>query len=77
MNVKYSRIGSRGKIIFKECSFSLQTPRFQFHDTISVGLIEEGSCIAHVGHTRRIGNNTLVVIPAQYVHWCQPLAVLN
>lgn len=77
MSITYTKVHNRHDMIHKFCQFTLQTPRFQFHDTISIGFIEKGHCLAHVDSIRQLGPNTLVVIPAQYVHWCQPIDPLH
>ncbi|KRL98943.1 helix-turn-helix domain-containing protein [Liquorilactobacillus satsumensis] len=77
MSIQYIQATSNGSTILKKCSNVLQTARLQFHDRVSIGIIEEGSCIAHVDQTETLCKNTLIVMPTNYVHWCQPLNVFK
>lgn len=61
-------------IEIKKCSNRLHTSRTHFHDEVSIGLIERGSCLAEIGgQSFHLTDRTLLIIPAGSVHYCLPL----
>ncbi|MDC2805022.1 AraC family transcriptional regulator [Leuconostoc suionicum] len=77
MTINYSRSLVNQSLIIKRCTHEIQTARYQYHDFLSIGIVEGGSCIANVDKVRHIKKNTLVIIPSQLVHWCQPMDIVN
>ncbi|MGB4823318.1 MAG: AraC family transcriptional regulator [Leuconostoc mesenteroides] len=77
MTISYSRSLVNQNLIIKRCAHELQTARYQYHDFLSIGIVEGGSCIANIDKVRHIKKNTLVIIPSQLVHWCQPIDIVN
>lgn len=77
MTINYSRSLVNQSLIIKRCAHEIQTARYQYHDFLSIGIVEGGSCIANVDKVRHIKKNTLVIIPSQLVHRCQPMDIVN
>ncbi|WP_162297099.1 helix-turn-helix domain-containing protein [Sporolactobacillus pectinivorans] len=65
-------------IEIKTCTNAIHTSRTHFHDEVAIGLIEQGSCRARIGHQSfYLANRTLLVIPSGAVHCCSPSDVKN
>ncbi|MCO7126881.1 AraC family transcriptional regulator [Sporolactobacillus shoreicorticis] len=65
-------------IEMKTCANEIHTSRTHFHDEVSIGLIEKGSCRTEINHHAfTLSARTLLVIPSGTVHHCQPIDVKN
>lgn len=65
-------------IEIKTCANTIHTSRTHFHEEVSIGLIEKGSCRTEINHRSfTLSAQTLLVIPSGTVHRCQPLDVKN
>lgn len=70
----YYRSNANHTIEFKNCNNGVNTSKAHFHESLSVGIIEEGSCIAKMNQTRCLSARTLVIIPSGITHWCYPIS---
>jgi Transcriptional regulator containing an amidase domain and an AraC-type DNA-binding HTH domain len=73
----YYRSNASHTIEFKNCNNGVNTSKAHFHESLSVGIIEEGSCIAKMNQTRCLPSRTLIVIPSGITHWCRPISYTN
>ncbi|MDN3956345.1 AraC family transcriptional regulator [Sporolactobacillus laevolacticus] len=65
-------------IEIKTCANTVHTSRAHFHDEVSIGIIEQGSCRTEIGHhSFHLSEGTLLIIPSKAVHRCQPKDTTN
>jgi AraC-like DNA-binding protein len=65
-------------IEIKTCANAIHTSRTHFHNEVSIGLIEKGSCRTEINHRSfTLSAQTLLVIPSETVHRCKPIDVKN
>lgn len=77
MGQLYYRMNESHSVTLKQCNNQVHTYRAHFHDTLSIGFIRQGDCIAHIGETRFLSSGTLIVIPPGMIHWCCALNYHN
>lgn len=61
-------------IEIKKCDNSIHSNKAHFHNEISLGLVENGGCKTQIGgNTYELDENTVLIIPAELVHKCNPV----
>lgn len=77
-NVNYSFNNSKGNIEMKKCTNSIHSSKAHFHNEISIGLIEKGSTQTEInGNTFELHEKTLLIIPPDLAHKCNPYDCKN
>lgn len=71
--VRYYFGSTNGNIEIKKCTNSIHSSKAHFHNEISLGLVETGSCKSEIyGKAYELAEKTMLIIPPKLVHKCSP-----
>jgi len=64
---------NNGNIEIKKCDNSVHSSKAHFHNEVSIGLVEKGSCRTEInGMNYELTEKTILMIPSALVHKCNP-----
>lgn len=72
--IRYYFNAENENIEIKKCNNSIHSNKAHFHNEISLGLVENGGCRTQIGgNTYELDESTVLIIPAELVHKCNPV----
>lgn len=72
--IRYYFNDKNENIEIKKCNSSIHSNKAHFHNEISLGLVENGGCRTQIGgNTYELDESTVLIIPAELVHKCNPV----